>query len=126
MPDSTANRRHFTRIAFDTPGQLLSAGGGTEDVGITDLSLRGALLHRQVGAPELAIGDSCTLRVQLGEPGAMIRMQGVVARIDGPLLGLVCRNIDIDSATHLRRLVELNLGKPQLLERELAALVGEG
>jgi len=31
--------------------------------------------------------------------------------------------IDVDSMTHLRRLIELNLGDPTLLERELKALV---
>ena len=30
-----------------------------------------------------------------------------------------------DSVTHLRRLVELNLGNPDLLERELSALIAE-
>jgi hypothetical protein len=28
-------------------------------------------------------------------------------------------SIDVDSATHLRRLLELNLGDPSLVEREL-------
>ena len=45
--------------------------------------------------------------------------------IEGIYFGLICRNLDIDSATHLRRLVELNLGDPKLLERELSALVTE-
>ncbi len=37
-------------------------------------------------------------------------------------LGLRCEDIDVDSITCLRRLVELNLGEPELLERELSAL----
>ena len=37
-------------------------------------------------------------------------------------LGLRCVDIDLDSITHLRRLVELNLGETELLERELSAL----
>ena len=41
---------------------------------------------------------------------------------DGELIGFVCRHIDVDSISHLRRLVELNLGDEALLERELAAL----
>jgi hypothetical protein len=36
---------------------------------------------------------------------------------------LLCHSIDIDSVTHLRRLVELNLGNADLLQRELSALV---
>jgi hypothetical protein len=36
--------------------------------------------------------------------------------------GLQWRNIDVDSLTHLRRLLELNLNDPSLLDRELADL----
>jgi hypothetical protein len=36
--------------------------------------------------------------------------------------GLVCRDIDLESVTHLRRLVELNLGDEALAEREFALL----
>jgi len=35
---------------------------------------------------------------------------------------LRCLSIDLDSITHLRRLLELNLGDPQLVERELLQL----
>jgi hypothetical protein len=36
---------------------------------------------------------------------------------------LACSNIDIDSVSHLRRLIELNLGDAQAAERELAELM---
>ncbi|MCG8610315.1 MAG: hypothetical protein MI864_07240, partial [Pseudomonadales bacterium] len=31
--------------------------------------------------------------------------------------------IDLDSITHLKRLIELNVGDPSLIERELSALI---
>ncbi len=34
-----------------------------------------------------------------------------------------CEHIDIDSITHLKRLIELNLGDEALLHRELAHLI---
>jgi hypothetical protein len=37
-------------------------------------------------------------------------------------LSLSCTEIDLDSITHLRRLLELNLGDPDLIERELSDL----
>jgi hypothetical protein len=43
----------------------------------------------------------------------------------GQNAGLLCLDIDIDSVTHLRRLVELNLGDSDLLERELSALISD-
>ena len=45
-----------------------------------------------------------------------------VAHEENKELGLKCKDIDVDSITHLRRLIELNLGDPDLLERELSAL----
>jgi len=46
-----------------------------------------------------------------------------VAHIEGDHIGLLCRSIDLDSITHLRHLIELNLGDAALLEREFKALV---
>ena len=36
--------------------------------------------------------------------------------------GYRCEHIDLDSISHLRRLVELNLGDPDILDRELSEL----
>jgi hypothetical protein len=46
-----------------------------------------------------------------------------VAHVEGEHVGLLCRSIDIESITHLRRLLEINLGDAKLLERELKALI---
>jgi hypothetical protein len=40
-------------------------------------------------------------------------------------IGLECLQLDIDSAGHLRRLIELNLAEESLLQRQLAQLVTE-
>jgi hypothetical protein len=117
------NRRQFSRIAFHSPAELITAGA-TCDVVIIDLSLKGALLRLPVGTG-LKSGENCTLHLRLGELNAALRMQGVLAHTEGLYAGLGFRTIDLDSATHLRRLVELNLGDPALLERELSSLVGE-
>jgi hypothetical protein len=52
----------------------------------------------------------------------LVQMEVLLTRTDHELLGFVCQHIDLDSISHLRRLVELNLGDVSLLERELAAL----
>jgi hypothetical protein len=49
-------------------------------------------------------------------------MDVVIAHQQNDELGVRCVDIDLDSITHLRRLVELNLGETELLERELSAL----
>jgi len=51
-------------------------------------------------------------------------MEGHLAHVgDNNTVGIRCESIDLDSISHLRRLVELNLGDPELLNRELSALV---
>ncbi len=119
----SANRRQFARIAFHSPAEL-TTGDGHDDVTVLDLSLKGALVRLPAGA-RARVGENCALRVRLGEPESSIRMQGTLVHIEGIYAGLACRNIDLDSVTHLRRVVELNLGDPALLERELGALVAE-
>jgi hypothetical protein len=42
--------------------------------------------------------------------------------VENNLVGLEITSMDLDSATNLRRLVELNLADPSLLERELSQL----
>ncbi|MEJ2343832.1 MAG: PilZ domain-containing protein [Gammaproteobacteria bacterium] len=113
------NHRMFQRVSFDARAYLICAGvkTGTE---VIDLSLKGALVVRP---PEWqgAVGDNCRLEIQLSHDAA-IEMDMVVAHQETDCIGFRCTHIDMESAGHLRRLIELNLGSPELLERELAAL----
>ena len=115
----TPERRHFVRVVFDAEAQLLTADG-TLAAQLLDLSLKGALveLPKDHG---LDAGEPCLLVVQLGE--ARIKMAGDIAHLKGRQAGVQCRSIDLESITHLRRLLEMNLGSAKLLERELQALV---
>ena len=121
----TNERRQHARIAFHTPASLVFADR-TVDVVVVDLSLKGALIR--VPADTLIERDTiCMLHVHLSEADLnhQINIEARVAHAEGCYLGLLCLTIDLDSVTHLRRLVELNLGDPELLERELSALVSE-
>ena len=114
------DRRHFTRVLFDAPA-LLTTGNGTFEVHVLDLSLKGALVQGPVGMA-LPSGAPCQLVVPLAATGKHIAMSAEVAHVDGLHLGLLCRSMDLDSITHLRRLIELQLGDPTLLQRDLCAL----
>jgi len=92
---------------------------------VVDLSLKGALL-RLPEAGLMAVGDPCLLHVNLAEMEVGIAMAGEVAHVEGSHVGVLCRSIDIESITHLRRLLEMNLGDARLLERELRALITSG
>ena len=122
-PPPADDRRQYSRIAFHAPAQLVLASGAL-DVVVLDLSLKGALI-RLPADTALQDGAICRLHVNLDQGNDQISMEARTTHVGGGNAGLLCLVIDIDSATHLRRLVELNLGDPALLERELSALIAE-
>ena len=125
------DRRRFARIHFNTPACLTFPDQDGErecPVEVLDFSLKGALI--KTAAPvDLASGASCTLALRLNDIGddetleGGIRMRAEVSHVNGQDIGLSCVEIDLDSITHLRRLIELNLGDETLLSRELEHLV---
>ncbi|MEJ6007596.1 PilZ domain-containing protein [Paucibacter sp. AS339] len=114
-------RRQFARVAFDVEAELITTQERL-DAQVLDLSLKGALL-RLSGATDVALGMPCLLKVRLADGETIIAMAGELAHIEGDHAGFLCRSIDIESITHLRRLIEMNLGDASLVERELAALI---
>ena len=113
-------KRRFNRILFDTE-ITLSADEGHWVSRLVDLSLNGALI---ILPPDWALqrGSAVNLSIHLHND-VVIRMSCEVAHVSDDVIGLRCGHIDVDSAAHLRRLVELNLGNMELLDRDLASLV---
>lgn len=117
-------RRQHARIAFQCPA-VLTLDDGTHRASIRDPSLKGALVELTT-TTHLPIASHGRLEVTLDHgTHTRIHMGCQLAHYHGRLAGLLCTSIDLDSITHLRRLVELNLGEPELLERELSALIGD-
>ena len=120
MSEHTADRRRFKRIAFDARTEL-SQGEYIWPVKLIDLSLKGLLIEK----PEPWLGNRewhFLVDIHLNEDVA-IKMDVQLTHDDHGQLGFVCRHISLESIERLRRLVELNLGDPQELERELGALI---
>ena len=61
--------------------------------------------------------------VSLGDGKITITMDVVTAHIRDNRIGFCCIHIDLESITHLRRLMELNLGDEEQMNRELSALI---
>ena len=89
---------------------------------MVDVSLNGLLINKPAGW-QGEIGDDYQVDLLLNDAELVIKMQAEVAHIDNGSVGFHCELIDLDSITHLKRLVELNLGDEALLHRELAALL---
>ena len=112
------DRRRFTRIPIE--GRVAIVHGAQRlEVELIDLSLKGALTSCPADAPDLVLGTACTLTILLEGADRAIDMEGTIAHREAERIGFQCQRISMESMAQLRRLVELNLGDPALLEREL-------
>lgn len=114
------DKRQFTRIRFDASAHLHAAEQSWESH-VIDISLHGVLISVPAGC-SLPTNRKVTLDLVLSDQTTQIQMQGEVRYSRGDHIGIECQQLDVDSASHLRRLVELNMGDSNALERELDAL----
>lgn len=115
-------KRQTHRVEFD--GSVTLRVGNSEKLcELIDISLLGAMIGNCADlAPEL--DSPCTLTLCLDDANSQkIIINGSIAHINDGRIGIHCTSIDIDSMTHLRKLVEYNLGDSNLLERDLATLI---
>jgi PilZ domain len=122
-PERTEHRR-FTRVPFQASVRLHSSDG-VEQGELLDISLKGILIARPLDwSPR--IGEPVEIEIALADSDVMIRMQATLAHLEAERAGFTCHHIDLDSASHLRRLIELNLGNETQLQRELHAMITSG
>jgi hypothetical protein len=114
------NRRQFTRILFLIKATL-TVDEQAYPVSIHDISLSGALVTSPV-TELLLLNKNAILSFSLGHGNAEVSMNVDIVHQEFDETGLKCKTIDIDSITHLRRLVELNLGDENQLNKELSQL----
>ena len=123
MPTSNQadERRRFQRIPF-TSKTTISQNKLCWRADLKDISFKGALTSRPadwLGSPS---ATQFTIDAELNEEHH-IRFTATLKHEEADTLGFHCESMDIDSASTLRRLVELNLGDPALLDREFLKLV---
>jgi hypothetical protein len=120
MSEPSQERRRFDRIATDKP--LLVMDGGSAHRGyVHDVSLRG-MLFSLADSWRPSPGERLKVRIELDGELCCIDAEGEVAHVEAGQVGLHCLSVDVESAGKLRRMVELNLADPDLLERNLAEL----
>ncbi|MEX0624579.1 PilZ domain-containing protein [Saccharospirillum sp.] len=122
------NHRRFQRIEFDARVELRLSDPANPNLypGILrDISLKGALivLGDTDHLPET--NSKGQLIVQLDQSDVVLTMEVEVAycHSERHACGLNILTMDVDTASHLRRLVEVNLGDDAALQRELSNLV---
>lgn len=120
---TTQQKRQFTRIPFDADVRLVKSTGEAWDSRLYDISLKGALIAAPHGWNGER-GDEYLLEVFLAGEEIKIDMNVSVAHVEDGRAGFHCEFIDIDSISHLHRLMELNLGDEAQLEREISEMIG--
>jgi len=117
------DKRRFSRVIFSLPAHLVSAEGSWH-CQLLDISLKGILTT----VPKDwngKLGDHFLVELPLDNSDVSIRMEVAVAHRENDHVGFHCEHIDLDSISHLRRLVELNVGEPDILDRELSEMAEE-
>ena len=119
----TSEQRHFTRIPFNATAIIIHSETGKKVTSeLLDISFKGFLIAKPADW-QGKNGEHYTVNVQLAESEVEINLAAVAVHEEEEHIGFKTEHMDLDSATHLRRLVELNLGDESLLERELSELV---
>lgn len=123
----STDKRRFQRIAFEKPVQLNSADDPDECYlgTLKDISLKGALVQLEYDDHAIKVGDLLMLSVGPFQGDFDIKLTVDVAYIreDKMALGLNITSLEVESASHLRRLIEVNLGDEKLVQRELSNLI---
>jgi hypothetical protein len=121
--ETSPERRRFSRIPFHIEANLHSDNDGNYTAcEVIDISLNGLLIVKPKG---WTANSSVHFNVELllENTPTIIYMDTAVAHIDDTTVGFICKHIDLASISHIKRLVELNLGDDTLLQRELSALI---
>ncbi len=117
---SHQERRNYQRIAFQAE-VLMQSGNEEWSCNLLDISLKGMLVE----PPENLDHDTarpCAIALFLGEDASIHARVSITHITEEGYWGLKWLHIDISSLKHLRRLLELNMPQPELLNRELAEL----
>jgi len=120
-----SERRRFSRVIFSGNCSLSEDIAGEIEISETelvDISLNGALVRRPKDwhdAPDALIN----LNLTLAESEIILEIEGIVCHQENNLLGIKFLALSLESISHLKRLIELNLADETLMHREMSQLI---
>jgi len=123
MNTEDTDQRRFHRLPFKASVTITDPQSGRIwRSSLVDLSLKGLLIDKPEDA-SFTLHDTYQAEVRLGDDEFVISMPDAkIAHITDGHVGISCELIDIDGISHLKRLLELNLGDSDLVYRELEQL----
>lgn len=119
----TNEQRHFTRIPFNISATVINSRTGHKYMAeLIDISFKGVLISKPSDWQGIN-GEHYTVHLELAGHEVEINLAVIEVHKENDHVGFKTEHMDLDTATHLRRLVELNLGDEALLEREFSELI---
>lgn len=118
-------RRRFSRVTFSGDCSLSEEIAGEIEISKTDLvdiSLNGALVHRPDSwhdEPDTLVN----LNLTLSGSDIILEISGIVCHQEDELLGIKFLTLSLESISHLKRLIQLNLANSELMHREMSQLI---
>ena len=116
------NRRNFSRVDFQAKTTLV-IDAKKFPAQLVDLSLRGALVEITGEVLPLNRNEACQMNLSLNNGSIRLQLKAVLVYRNENNYGFRFDEIDLDALTHIRRLVELNLGDADQVRKELFFLV---
>ena len=113
-----AERRIFHRIPFTTDAEI-HCNKKKYKGELLDISLKGALIQG-IGHIPLKMGTRCDLTIHLLETEIVLNFEAELVHTEKNRLGFKFVSEDTETAMHLRRLLELNIGSSDEIEKEIA------
>lgn len=113
-------KRQFNRVVFTAPASLIQQGKHWQ-TDVLDVSLKGALIAYP-DEFEADLEEYFELNISMMNDQKNVIMQGHIVHSANHCLGFRVSDMDLESMTELRRIVELNLGDDELVHRDLKAL----
>lgn len=113
------DKRKFHRVPFQCEC-LIGCGDQSWTGVLRDISLRGALFQLSPKS-SLKLGTICYVDIALSDGDVLLQFESELVHRKGDDYGFLFLSENLDTLTHLRRLLELNLGGDDITRHEIEA-----
>ncbi len=113
------NRRHFSRVKFNARA-ILKKNDLEVNAFLLDIALKGVLIEIEDMFP-IKMRETCDFELHLNGTDIVLTIRSqLVYQSEDNKMGFEFKEMELDTLTHLRRLIELNVGDPELVQKELS------
>ena len=111
--------RRFRRVPFETKVSLtVDQDYWAGD--LLDVAMKGALIETMAPLP-IPTGTRCKLSIALPGTAISLNFEAELVHVEGLQYGFKFISEDLETLTHLRKLIELNTGDAETTRSELSA-----